>query len=111
MDGGDAERKAEMPEDTRRVAGGTRESKGRERQTFAAGREHAQPEAEELIGKVVRRENLMRALKRVCSNKGAPGIDGMTVDELTPYLKENWPRIREEIFSEQTIGNERGKRN
>jgi RNA-directed DNA polymerase len=33
----------------------------------------------------------------VRANKGAPGIDGITVDELKPYLKEHWPRIREQL--------------
>jgi len=98
-DEGDAGRRAEMPEDTRRVAGGTRESKGWERQASAAETEKTRPEAKELIEEVVRRENLTRAWKRVRSNKGAPGIDGMTVEELTPYLRENWPRIREAILS------------
>ena len=40
------------------------------------------------------RKNLLRALKRVEANGGAPGIDGMTVDELRPYLKERWLEIR-----------------
>ena len=33
------------------------------------------------------------------SNKGSPGIDGMTVDELPDYLKEHWPAIREQLLS------------
>jgi hypothetical protein len=37
---------------------------------------------------VCERENLKKALKRVRSNKGSPGIDGMTVDELPGYLYE-----------------------
>lgn len=47
---------------------------------------------------VVTRENLMRALKRVKQNKGCSGIDGMSLDELSDYLKQEWPRIREELL-------------
>jgi RNA-directed DNA polymerase len=43
------------------------------------------------------RENMTAALKRVESNGGAPGIDGMTVEELRPYLKEHWLEIREAL--------------
>ena len=39
--------------------------------------------------RVVSRPNLKAALKRVRKNKGGPGIDGMTVEELLPYLREN----------------------
>jgi RNA-directed DNA polymerase len=89
---------AEKPKDSRRVAGGTRERKGWERQASAAGTEETRPKAEGLLEEVLRRENLKQALARVRSNKGAPGIDGMSVGALTPYLKENWPRIREELL-------------
>ncbi|MGZ6249448.1 MAG: group II intron reverse transcriptase/maturase, partial [Syntrophales bacterium] len=99
MDGGDAERKVEKPEDSRMVTGGTRESKERARQTSAAAKENTRPEETMLMEKVLHRENLRRALRRVITNKGAPGIDGMTVEALTPYLKESWPRIREELTS------------
>ena len=98
MDGIDADRRAEMPEDSRKVAGGTGEKKERERQASGAVGEETQPEAEGLLEEVLRRENMLRALKRVRSNKGAPGIDGMTVEELTPYLITEWPRIREELL-------------
>ncbi|MGZ6240688.1 MAG: group II intron reverse transcriptase/maturase, partial [Syntrophales bacterium] len=99
MDEGDAERKVEKPEDSRMVTGGTRESKERGRQTSAAAKENTRPEETMLMEKVLHRENLRRALRRVITNKGAPGIDGMTVEALTPYLKESWPRIREELTS------------
>jgi RNA-directed DNA polymerase len=47
---------------------------------------------------VLRRENLLTALKRVPANKGAPGVDGMTVDELSDYLRKAWPVIREQLL-------------
>ncbi len=67
------------------------------RQTVPA-LERTEPILTELMEQVVERENLIRAWKRVRANKGSPGIDGMTVDELPGYLKENWPRIREELL-------------
>ena len=48
---------------------------------------------------VCERENLKAALQRVKDNKGSPGIDGMTVDELADYLKQHWPAIREQLLS------------
>ena len=53
----------------------------------------------DLMQEVVNRENVIRAWKRVRANKGSPGIDGMTVDELTDYLREHWPRIRVELLT------------
>jgi len=47
---------------------------------------------------IVARDNLKKALAQVKRNKGAPGIDGMTVEELTPYLKEHWPAIRAQLL-------------
>nr|NIV45675.1 group II intron reverse transcriptase/maturase [Gammaproteobacteria bacterium] len=44
------------------------------------------------------RENVLAAHKRVVRNGGAPGVDGMTVDELMPYCREHWARIREELL-------------
>lgn len=98
-DEGDAPRKAEMPEDSRKVVGGIRKNTVRERQASTAAEEHAQPEAMNLLEEVLRRENLIIALRRVQSNKGAPGVDRMTVQELSAYLREHWPRIREELLN------------
>ena len=47
---------------------------------------------------IVERENLKKALARVKANKGAAGIDGMTVEDLGPYLKEHWPTIRAQLL-------------
>jgi len=49
---------------------------------------------EELWERIFSRENLLKALARVASNKGAPGVDGMTTDELADHLREHWPSIR-----------------
>jgi RNA-directed DNA polymerase len=54
-----------------------------------------------LMERVVERDNLKAALKRVRQNKGSPGVDGMTVDELPAYLVENWRTIREELLDGQ----------
>ncbi|MGY4365665.1 RNA-directed DNA polymerase [Bradyrhizobium sp. LB1.3] len=51
-----------------------------------------------LMEAVVERENLKEALARVKRNKGAAGIDGMSVDELPTYLKEHWPTIRAQLL-------------
>src|SRR5271163_3403222 len=48
---------------------------------------------------IVERENLKEALRRVKANKGSPGVDGMTIDEITDYLKQHWPGIREQLLS------------
>ena len=47
---------------------------------------------------VVERENLKKALAQVKRNKGAPGIDGMTVEDLGPHLKDNWLTIRTQLL-------------
>ncbi|MCP4605335.1 MAG: group II intron reverse transcriptase/maturase [Proteobacteria bacterium] len=49
---------------------------------------------------VLRRENLIEAHKRVRRNKGAPGVDGMTVDELMPYCRKHWEEIRGQLLDE-----------
>jgi RNA-directed DNA polymerase len=54
---------------------------------------------EQVMEEVCERENLKRALRRVKSNKGSPGIDGMKVGELPGYLKQHWPAIREQLLS------------
>ena len=52
-----------------------------------------------LLQQVLERENLQRALKQVRQNQGAPGIDGMSVDELPAYLKIHWPQIRRQLVA------------
>ena len=54
---------------------------------------------EQGMEEVCERENLKRALQRVKANKGSPGIDGMTVEELPDYLAQHWSAIREQLLS------------
>jgi RNA-directed DNA polymerase len=51
----------------------------------------------ELMERVVERSNMQRAYRRVKQNKGAPGVDSMSVDELGSFLRAHWPRIKERL--------------
>ena len=51
-----------------------------------------------LLERIIDRNNLNQAFKRVKSNKGSHGIDGMKVDELLQYLKENGDSLRQSIL-------------
>ncbi|WP_434718058.1 group II intron reverse transcriptase/maturase [Paraburkholderia sp. A1BS-2L] len=62
---------------------------------MAANPESESPSAcDRLMEEICERENLKQALRRVKANKGAPGVDGMTVQALPAYLREHWPAIR-----------------
>jgi len=56
-----------------------------------------QHEEEGLWEQIFSRDNLMAALRRVQRNGGAPGVDGMTVEELPDHLKAHWSSIREKL--------------
>lgn len=68
-----------------------------EASTAASGTER--PGTDCLIEEMVRRDNAKAALKRVKQNKGSPGIDGMTVDELSDHLAEHWIETREQLLA------------
>jgi RNA-directed DNA polymerase len=99
MTEGDAGRRAERPARARVVGGGTAEGPGCVRQAGTASRASAGDEPAPLLEAALRRENLMVAYRRVVRNGGAPGIDGMTVDDLAAFVKAHWPRIREALLS------------
>src|SRR5438445_1266745 len=54
---------------------------------------------EQLMEEVCERENCKQVLARVKANKGSPGVDGMTVNELPEFLKQHWPGSREQLLS------------
>jgi RNA-directed DNA polymerase len=88
-----------MPSRTPKARRGTAGGTGTARQARTARGDAGEPKALTLIEQVVRRENLIAAHARVVQNGGAPGIDGMTVDDLMPYCREHWARIREQLLS------------
>ena len=47
---------------------------------------------------VCERANLKKALRRVKANKGSPGVDGVTVEQLQDYLRAHWPQHRDELL-------------
>lgn len=51
-----------------------------------------------VMQEVLQPENLKAALRQVQANKGAPGIDGMTVKQLPGHLQTHWPRIRQQLL-------------
>src|SRR6266404_4323956 len=82
------------------VAGEARHVEGRGTEFRAAG---PTPESPAVVGprmeEVLDRENLRKALRAVRRNKGAPGMDGMTVDELPAHLEEHWPALRDLLLA------------
>ncbi len=58
------------------------------------GQEAREQDGADLLERILSRENLNKAYKRVKANKGAPGIDGMTVEEALPWMREH----REELL-------------
>jgi RNA-directed DNA polymerase len=93
-----ADQKAEKPERLRKVGGGTVENKQAAHQADTACNEHTEDRIPVTLEKVLCRENMLRAYQRVLSNKGAPGVDGMTVDELMLMLRKRWDAIRKELL-------------
>lgn len=68
--------------------------------SVTATRKHSGAEAvEQLLEAVVERKNMWLALKQVERNRGAAGVDNMTVAQLRDYLREHWPRIKADLLT------------
>jgi group II intron reverse transcriptase/maturase len=88
-------RQLELPLESRGEA--PRVERSEEAPTATQGNERSGTSG--LMELVCERQNLQAALKRVRKNKGSPGIDGMTVDELPGYLRAHWSELREQMLS------------
>lgn len=71
---------------------------GQETESSTAKSEPERPATERLMEEVCERENANKALRKVRSNGGSPGIDGMTVDRLRDHLIQHWPTIKEQLL-------------
>ena len=94
----DAEAKAEMSERRGKAGDGIAEDTEAARQTDAACDEHTKDQIPVTLERVLSRENMWRAYERVVRNGGAPGVDGMTVEALKPFLQLRWQAIRKELL-------------
>src|SRR5271170_732027 len=74
---------------------------GAEIRAAAVGR--TKPEALRLMEAAVERSNMLCAYERVVKNKGAPGVDGLTVTGFKPWLQAHWPKVRQALLAGEYI--------
>ena len=91
---------AEAPETgTLGEGGGRKPSEGaRGAETRAATSGRTKSEGDVLMERVVERENMRQAYRRVLRNRGAAGVDGMSTEALGAWLKAYWPHVREALL-------------
>jgi RNA-directed DNA polymerase len=96
----DAAEKVEKPTAPHGAGDGIAEAESLRRQTCPARTvEEESTEDVGLMEQVVQRQNLLRALDRVVSNGGAPGVDGVTVEQLGDLCRSHWPTIKAKLLS------------
>jgi RNA-directed DNA polymerase len=98
MTKGDADSMAEMSESHPKSSDRKSRGHGKGASSVTARGEDSNPEEAQTMEAVVERENMLKAYQRVVANKGAAGVDKMTVEELMPYLREHWARLKEELL-------------
>lgn len=82
------------------LTGAARGVAGEETESLVATNGPENPaRTDRLMEEVCERENLKAALRQVRGNKGSAGVDGITVNQLTAYLKQHWPVIREQLLN------------
>jgi len=92
---------AEKPEPRPGDSGRNLRDTGLGASNATARREAECPEDNGLMEAVVERGNMTAAYRRLMRNKGSSGVDGMTVDELKPYLNVHWERIKKELLEDR----------
>lgn len=95
----DAEKRAEMLKRKVNGSDGIMREQPKAHQTYPAGAEYFEEDTRELLEKIFSKSNMQEAYRRIVKNGGAPGIDGVTVDELKAYCQEHWAGIREQLMS------------
>jgi len=95
-----------VTEDRIEISGTMAKGSDRKSPEYASGvtkgtatKEQSCPETQRLLEAILSRENMQAAYQRVVSNKGAAGIDDMTIGDLGDHLRHNWPCIREELLA------------
>jgi len=91
--------RAQMPGPLRKVGDGIAETMDSARPTCAEPADVIADEASLLMEQVVCRENMLAAYRRVVRNKGAAGVDGVTVYELLGFCQSHWEGVREQLLS------------
>ena len=89
---------AEMSESTPDGSRRNRREYGSGVSNGTAGKENSHPETERVMEEVVDQENMLNAYRRVAANKGAAGVDGMTVEQLSDELKAHWQEIKGKLL-------------
>jgi len=90
---------AEMPEPTPEGSGRNPREEGSGVSSDTAGQENSHPGTELLMEEVVERENMLRAYRRVVTNHGVAGVDGMSVDELAEEIRTRWQETKEQLLT------------
>ena len=93
------ENRAEMPESFRGSTGRNPGENPMEMPEHTSAKSVPIHDGMTMIEQVVGRDNMTRAFKRVKRNNGSPGIDGMTVKELLPYLNKHWAEIKTRLLN------------
>ncbi len=95
MESADTDKRVEIPVTASDGSRRNRRDYGDGVSRHTAKTDNSCPQMMQMIEAVVERKNMIAALHRVEANKGSAGIDEMTVESLRPYLREQWPYIKE----------------